>query len=150
MSTLTTKSRSFSLVLVMGAALAGCSKPVPVAYANLCDAANNKKTIEVDGYFNSVGSVMCSTSKAVPHMTCPVPFVDTPGAKQPLTANLDLGKGANEIDKEGLKIRDDKGELVGSTQKVKLTTKVNIFTPRPSDPNAAACYLYVVKKIEKL
>jgi len=138
------------VLLALSAPLAGCNtKGIPVEYAHICDPANDKKTIAVDGYLKNVGSVMCSSSKTVPHMTCPVRFVDAPGASGPLTANIDLGKGPNEIDKESLGIRDDKGQLIGDQDKVTLTGKVSVFVPPPRDKAAAACYFIVVKKIEK-
>ncbi len=141
---------AFALAMAAASGMySGCSsKGMPVDYANICDPANNKKVVEVSGYFNPVRSVMCSTSKSVPWMTCPVPFVNTPGANLPLTANIDLGKGANQIDKEQLQIRDDKGAIVPGTQKVTITAKVSVFTPPPRDKKEAPCYLMVVKKIE--
>ncbi len=134
---------------------AGCnSKGIPVEYASLFNPANDKKIVEVVGYFKNSGNAMCSNSKNDSAMRCPINFVDTPTSTVvPIHAQIAMGKGNNQIenvDKKGLKIRDDKGEFVDNTQKVKITASIGVFIPPPTQKNAALCYMRQVKKIEKL
>ena len=133
-------------------ALAGCdTKGVPATFANVCDAANHKKTVEIAGYFNNSGSAMCSRSKTDPTMRCPIAFVETPGTSGPMRAYIARGNDSSEtenVDKKGLKIRDAKGEFVENTQKVKLTAEVMVIeTP---SAGGSKCVLRFVSKIEKL
>lgn len=131
----------------------GCNYTgVKVEFANTCDKANDKQYIEVVGYFNNSGSAMCSKSGNSP-MRCPVNFVDNPSQPKPVRAEIDLGSGANYIENvegKGLTIRDDKGEIVENTQKVKVTASLMVYnTPSKPTDNFAPCSL-TVKKIEKV
>jgi len=130
----------------------GCNyQGVPVEFANTCDKANDNKTIEVTGFFNNTGSAMCSRSGNGP-MRCPVDFVDMAGRKKDIVrSELDLGSGASSIenvDGQGLRIHDDKGELIENSQKVKITAVAKVFDTPRTDEKYQACYV-VVKKLEK-
>jgi hypothetical protein len=146
------KIYGFLLVLaVVGSA--GCNTTgVPVEYAAACDKANDDKRVEVVGYFKNTGSAMCSKSGNEP-MRCPIEFVDGPNTEKPIRVYIDKGSGNSEIDnpeQKGLKIKDDKGEIVENTQKVKLTADVNVLDSASltGDSKSAGCYM-TAKKIEK-
>lgn len=147
------KNFLFLAILGLGLFVTGCNYTgVPVEYADTCNKANDGKYIEVVGFFKNTGSAMCSKSGNEP-MRCPVYFVDKPDQPQPVRAAIDLGSGANYIENDkdkGLLIRDDKGEVIENSQKVKITASLMVFTS-PPDPKAnyAPCSL-TVKKIEKV
>lgn len=126
-----------------------CGSGTPVEYANVCDKANDEKRVQVVGYLDNSGSAMCSSGYGR-GMHCPVSFKDDLGAETSISADIDKGKGASEIDEyekgSGLKIKDDKGEFIERTQKVKITADVKVLdTP---GPKSAGCYV-MVNKIEK-
>jgi hypothetical protein len=126
--------------------VAGCNaKGTPVDYSKTCDKANDKTNVEVVGYFNNTGGAMCSKSGNEP-MRCPINFVSAPGEKNAIRAYIDKGSGKSEIDGvdgKGLKIRDDKGEFVENSQKVRIVARVK----RLDSVGADECYV-TVKKIE--
>lgn len=132
---------------------AGCNYTgAPVEYANACDKANDDKYVEVVGYFKNTGSAMCSKSGNGP-MRCPIEFVEGPNTEKPIRVHIDKGAGKSEIDnpeEKGLKIKDDKGEIVENTQKVKIVASVNVFDEGmvSANSNSAGCYM-TAKKIEK-
>ena len=128
-------------------------KGTPVEYSNTCARENDDKYVELIGFFNNTGRTMCSKSGREP-MRCPVDFVDQPGSvMRPIRAWIDRGLGASSIDAEKdqpLRIRDDKGEIIENSQKVKIIAGVTVFddASRAGDPNSAACYI-TVRKIER-
>ncbi len=140
------------LVITLATAFAaGCNYTgQPVEYAALCDKANDDQRVEVIGFLDNTGGAMCSSGYGNP-MRCPIKFKDTLENPKWVNADLDKGSGASSTDEvekgKGLKIKDDKGEFIERTNKVKITADVNVFDT-PTDPNTAGCYV-VVKKIEK-
>ncbi len=144
--------KKYLFLSVLGLFFVGCNYTgTPVEYANICDKANDDKYVEVVGFFKNTGSAMCSKSGKDP-MRCPIDFLDAPSSdKIPIRAYIDKGSGASSIDAEKdqpLKIKDDKGDTIENTQKVKIVASVNVFDAPPTDGKVAACYI-TVKKIEK-
>jgi hypothetical protein len=137
-------------LVAVGVFAAGCNYTgTPVEYAQACDKANDDKYVEVTGYFKNTGSAMCSKSGNGP-MRCPIEFVEGPNTEKPIRVYIDKGTGNSEIDnpeEKGLKIKDDKGEIVENTQKVKIVASVNVLDVT-TDPKSAGCYM-TAKKIEK-
>jgi hypothetical protein len=139
----------------LGLFLAGCNYTgTPVEYANTCNKENDDKRVEIVGFFNNTGSAMCSKSGNEP-MRCPIDFIDAIGStKIPIRAYIDKGSGASSIDAEKdkpLKIKDDKGEFIENSQKVKIVADVNVLdevSKVGETTKSAGCYL-TVKKIEK-
>ena len=132
--------------------IAGCNATgTPVEYANVCDKANNEKRVEVVGFLDNKGSAMCSSGYGNP-MRCPISFKSDLKETTGINADIDKGTGSSSIDEyekgKGLKLKDDKGEFIERTQKVKIVADVKVFDSPPTDGNTAACYV-VVKKIEK-
>lgn len=137
---------------VVALAMAGCNYTgTPVQFANACDKANDDKHVEVSGYFKNTGSAMCSKSGNEP-MRCPIEFVEGPNTEKPIRVYIDKGSGKSEIDnpdpKKGLEIKDDKGEVVDNTQKVKIVADVSVLDALPANSNSAGCFM-TAKKIEK-
>jgi hypothetical protein len=141
----------FLVVTGLCFAASSCSTTgTPVEYSGLCDKANDDKRVEVTGFLDNSGIVMCSSGYGNP-MRCPIKFKDVLENEKSVNADIDKGSGASSTDEvekgKGLKIKDDKGEFIERTQKVKITADVNVFDG-PPQPNSAGCYV-VVKKIEK-
>ncbi|MFZ1701269.1 MAG: hypothetical protein WBO10_17860 [Pyrinomonadaceae bacterium] len=127
-----------------------CGSGTPVEYANVCDKANDDQRVQVVGFLDNSGSSMCSSGYGKP-MRCPIKFKDALENEKSISAEIDKGSGASSTDEiekgQGLKIKDDKGEVIERTQKVRLTADVNVFdTP---EPTTAGCYIEVAK-IEKV
>lgn len=144
--------KNYYILGLMAACLmiAGCnSTGTPVEYANTCDKANDDKRVEIVGFLDNKGGAMCSSGYGHP-MRCPISFKADLASEKGINADIDKGTGSSSIDEyekgKGLKIKDDKGEFIERTEKVKIVADVNVFdTPEPA---TAGCYL-VVKKIEK-
>lgn len=141
-------------MIVLAGFAAGCNTTgTPVEYAGVCDKANDDKNVEVVGFLDNKGSAMCSSGYGKP-MRCPISFKDNLESEKGINADIDKGTGNSSIDEyekgKGLKIKDDKGEFIERTQKVKIVAEVNVFdeASKVGDPKSAACYI-VVKKIEK-
>jgi hypothetical protein len=149
--------KNYLLLMIVGLCVivSGCNYTgTPVEWANTCDKANDDKSVEVVGYFKNTGSAMCSNSVNSPTMRCPVDFLDSPTSEKiAIRAHLDKGSGASSIDNpedKGLKIKDDKGEYVENSQKVKIVADVKVLElPASQVGKSAACYL-TVKKVEKV
>lgn len=146
--------KNFLFLIITGLCLAavGCSsKGTPVEFASTCDKANDDKRVEITGFFNNTGSAMCSSGYGNP-MRCPIDVVADSNIKENIVrAEIDLGSGANYIEDvkgKGLTIRDDKGEVVENSQKVKITADVNTLDTPREDKKYQSCWV-VVKKIEK-
>ncbi len=126
-----------------------CGSGTPVEYANVCDKANNEKRVQVVGYLDNNGSAMCSSGYGKP-MHCPVKFKADLSSETSISADIDKGSGASEIDEvekgKGLKIKDDKGDIIERTQKVKIIADVKVYDTPPA--NSAGCYV-MVNTIEK-
>lgn len=148
------KNYLFLTIIGLCFLVAGCNYTgTPVEYANICAKENDDKYVEVVGFFNNSGSAMCSKSGKEP-MRCPIDFIDSPASdKIPIRAYIDKGSGASSIDAEKnqpLKIKDDKGEVIENSQKVKIVADVTVFdeASKVGDTKSAACFI-TVKKIEK-
>ena len=126
-----------------------CGSGTPVEYANVCDKGNDEKRVQVVGYLDNSGSAMCSSGYGR-GMHCPVNFKNDLGSETSISADIDKGSGASEIDEvekgKGLKIKDDKGEFIERTQKVKIIADVKVYD-RPGE-STPGCYV-MVNKIEK-
>src|SRR5690349_10515750 len=133
--------------------MAGCSsKGIPVEFANMCDKANNHKTIEVIGFLDNSGSAMCSTSVNKGPMRCGIRFKDSLSSEKWLLANIAKGSWSSEIENiegQGLKIRDNNSEFITRQQKVKITASVRVFDPTPANTDPATACSLSVDKIEK-
>ena len=128
-----------------------CGSGTPVEYTNLCDKANDDKRVQVTGFLDNNGSAMCSSGYGHP-MECPIRFKDALENEKWINADIDMGSGSSEVGEvekgKGLKIKDDNGDFIERTQKVKLTADLRVFETPPSDQKSAGCVLNVVK-IEK-
>lgn len=136
------------LMLVSGCGVNG----EPVEFAKACDLANDGKTLQVSGVLMPRKSVFCSNRGG--RMECPFDFQESAIAPGKMTADIEVGSGANTMDevskgfrKEDLKVRDNAGNpVVLENDTVKATGKMMIA---PAAPGAQGVCLMQVYKIEK-
>jgi hypothetical protein len=131
----------------------GCNTTgVPTEFANACGQDLDGKTLEVSGILNPRTAIFCSNRGG--RMECPFELTDTAGGGKYITADIEVGSGANTVDeipkgfkKEDLKVRDNAGSPVAlGTDKVKVTGKMAIA---PAAPGGQGVCLMQVYKIEK-
>lgn len=144
------KKLLFTATLVIGlTAACGVEPGVPTEFAKACSAENDKKQIETSGFLSPQGSVMCSNTGGGP-VRCGIAFKETAEAeKSSINADIERGSAANTIEelqrgykREDVKIRDNGGNLINLSEKVKITGKMNFI------PGSDRCY-FTVAKIEK-
>lgn len=141
--------RRGALLIIALAFSSACTKnAVPVDIANVCAADNEKKYVSTSGYLDDRGSIFCSNIGGG-RMNCGIDVVANPGGTKVFGADIEEGNGADEIEKlasgykrEDIKIHDDKGALVGFSDKVKLTGQMSIV------PDGSVCFM-TVDKIER-
>ncbi len=148
------KKYLFLTITVFCLAAIGCNtKGEPVEFAKVCDKVNDKKTVEVVGFFKNTGSAMCSNSINSATMRCPINFIESPATEIPLGTKLDLGSGKSSIENiegKGLTIHDQNGEVIENTQKVRITGSVfNFADSAPKDAKYSLCSV-TITKIEKV
>jgi hypothetical protein len=122
----------------------------PVEYAQACDAANEKKYVEVVGYLDAKGSVFCSNTGGGP-VRCGLKLLSAPGAGDGFTADIVQGSFSNSVEKfessyknEDIKIHDNNGSIMKVGGKVKLVGQMNV-QKNPADPKYDVCFLTVTK-----
>jgi len=138
----------FLLFFVSGCSVTG----EPVEFAKACDQANDGKTLQVTGVLKPRTSIFCSNRGG--RMECPFDFQESASGTSKITADIEVGSGANSMDevqkgfkKEDLKIRDNAGNPVTlETDVVKATGKMRIA---PAAPGGQGVCLMQVYKIEK-
>ena len=132
-------------VLVVCCVLAGCDQPaVPVEFSKACAVEYEKKQVEMRGFLSARGSVFCSNRSG--RMECGITFTETPGAQKSISAYIEQGSGANNVEKlksgykrEDVKIHDNHGKIISLAEKVKLTGKLNVT------PDLSTCFVDVAK-----
>jgi hypothetical protein len=131
----------------------GCNTTgVPTEYGNACAQELDGKTLEVAGILDSRSTVLCSNRGG--RMECPFEFLESPGGEKKITADIEVGSGANTVTeipkgfkKEDLKIRDNAGNQIAlGSDKVKMTGKMLIA---PAAPGGQGVCLMQVYKIER-
>lgn len=145
----------FLFLVAMSAAIVGVGckgTPVPMEYSAVCDKENNKKYVEVVGYFNNKGSAMCS-KRGNEGMKCPMEFWSAPGQGKAMLNDIYFGEeksGVTNPEEKGLKIKDDKGAVVENAEKVKITGSIfNFADSAQKDAVYLPCSI-TIDKIEKV
>lgn len=120
----------------------------PVDISQACPIANDGKYVQVSGFLSDGGSIFCSNIGGG-RLDCGLDVAGTADGPKILTADVEQGSGANQIEKlesgykkEDIKIHDNAGGLIDLSSKVKLSGKLSIA------PDGAVC-LMTVDKIEK-
>ena len=137
------------LILAVLGVTAGCStKGEPVEFAKACDVANEKKVIEVSGFLMDKGGVFCSNIGGG-RLECGFTLTEKLGDEKGFKAEIAQGSSANSVEelprgfkKEDIKIRDNSGNIISPSDKVKLTGKMSV------GPGGVPCFMQV-DKIER-
>ena len=145
--------KAILLIIFMACFMSGCSTTgVPTEFASACNQENDGKTLEVSGILQPRSSIFCSNRGG--RMECPFDLVESAGSEKKITADIEVGSGANTMDevpkgfkKEDLKVRDNGGNPIAlGSDKLKLTGKMMIA---PAAPGGQGVCLMQVHKIEK-
>lgn len=124
----------------------------PVEFAKACDQANDGKILQVTGVLMPRKSIFCSNRGG--RMECPFDLQESATAQNKITADIEVGSGANTMDevpkgfkKEDLKVRDNSGNPVTlEADVVKATGKMMIA---PAAPGGQGVCLMQVYKLER-
>jgi len=127
-------------------------KGVPTEYANACAQDLDGKTLEISGVLDTPSSFYCSNRGG--RMECPFDFLGSAGGERKITADIEVGSGANTVTeipkgfkKEDIKVRNNAGNQIAlGSDKVKMTGKMLIA---PAAPGGQGVCLMQVYKIEK-
>lgn len=141
----------FIFALLIFTSFSACTKNYQSAEAaSICDEANDKKDIQLSGYLTDGVTVMCSNYGG--RMDCGFDLIQVPGEKDGISVNILQGNSSNEVEKlergykkEDIKIRDDKGDLIAPSDKVKVSGTMSVG---PKSKDGQACFM-TVDKIEK-
>ncbi len=120
---------------------------VPVEFSKACSPENEKKYVEVGGFFDDKGGVFCSNIGG--RMECGFTLKEKPTDEKGFTAYIEQGDWANTVEKlqsgykhEDIKIRASDGNPINLADRVKLTGEMNVA------PGGSVCFIKVTK-IEK-
>ncbi|XSG74768.1 hypothetical protein ACP8Y2_21605 [Herpetosiphon llansteffanensis] len=111
--------------------LAGCGETASIAFANLCQQANNGQRVRTEGYFVVGSSIFCSNIGAT-QIQCGLEFVDDLSNAKHIAVTINEGSGKNQIvvpenySEETIVIHDDSGVSVKLGEKVQLDGEIVI------------------------
>ena len=102
-----------------------------VAFADACKPEHEGKMIAVEGYLNAPFFLLCKQRNVVQY--CGLDFhADDKGTGDSITANIDVGKEANQMEglqdkyqPKDLHVRTSDGKVVGYKDRIKLVGKVS-------------------------
>ena len=143
----------FGLVFAVSAFVSACGvNGEPVEFSKACDLANDGKYLQVSGVLTPRGSIFCSNRGG--RMECPFDLFEAAGSQNKMTADIEVGSGANTMDevpkgfkREDLKVRDNAGNPMALGGDVaKFTGKMMIA---PAAPGGQGVCLMQVYKIER-
>ena len=137
-------------------AISGCaSKAVPVEFSKACDVENDRKNIELIGFFDAKGDIVCSNIGGGA-VTCNYDFKDAIASDKTITSYIEKGRSANQVEtqeklfkRENVKIHDNSGNIIGLDEKVKITGLLRSMKDTDIKGNPHVSCLLTVSKIEK-
>ena len=123
----------YSLLLALAIGLIACGGPgKAVAFAQVCDKANEQQRIATEGYFSTGGSIFCSNIGSST-VQCGLEFVENAGDSEGFSADVDQGDGDNEVEEipddftdDTITIHADDGSVVRIGEKVRISGKMLI------------------------
>ena len=139
----------FSLVLF----ISGCGvNGEPVEFSKACDLGNDGKYLQVSGVLSPRRSIYCSNRGG--RMECPFDLLESAGSQNKMTADIEVGSGANTMDevpsgfkKEDLKVRDSGGNpLALESDIAKFTGKMMIAPGAAGNPGVCLMQVYKIEK----
>ena len=124
----------------------------PVEFSKACDQANDGKYLQVSGVLSPRSSIYCSNRGG--RMECPFDMLESAGAQNKMTADIEVGSGANTMDevpsgfkKEDLKVRDNAGNPVAlGIDVAKYTGKMLIAPGAGGNPGVCLMQVYKIEK----
>ena len=143
----------FALVSISICFLSACNTTgVPTEFANACAQDLDGKTIEVSGVLRPRSSVYCSNRGG--RMECPFELVESAGGEKYVTADIEVGTGANTVTeipkgfkKEDLQVRDNAGNQINlGTDKLRLTGKMMIAPGAAGNPGVCLMQVYKIER----
>ncbi|MFD3166447.1 hypothetical protein [Herpetosiphon sp. NSE202] len=111
--------------------LAGCGETASVAFADLCQQANNGQYVRTEGYLVVGSSIFCSNIGAS-QIQCELEFVDDLRNAKQIAVMINEGTGKNQIvvpenySAETIVIHDDSGAIIKLGEKVQLAGEIVI------------------------
>lgn len=127
------KRYRYGVLTLLAAGLIACGGPAAaVAYDQVCDPANDHKSLSTEGYFAVAGSVFCSNIGSS-SVKCGLEFVKNAGDSDGFTADVIRGDGDNEVEEipddftaESITIHADDGSIVRVGDKVRISGEMLI------------------------
>lgn len=137
-------------VLLVCCVLVGCDTTgEPVEYSKVCSKASDGKTVETSGFLDDAGGVFCSNTSG--RMECGFKLKNDLKDEKGFSADIAIGSGANSMDKlesgyqkSDIKVRNNDGNPVDLSKKVKVTGKVS-FSDDPAYTSGPVCYVKIYK-----
>ena len=146
----------FAFATVFAAVLfvAGCGDVTgePIEMSKVCDQANSGKNFQVSGVLVPRNSIYCSNRGG--RMECPFDLLESAGSSTKITADIEVGSGANTMDevpkgfkKEDLKVRDNAGnQLALGTDVAKFTGKMLVAPSATGNPGTCLMQVYKIER----
>lgn len=139
-------------IILLAAFATACGESVvEVSLVDACSPANAEKIVTTSGYLaDKAGTgVLCSNAGSTDRPTCGYALLTSPDGLSAFAVFIEQGIGKNKGEKpaagykpEDIKIRDDKGEVISLSDKVKLTGKMTYL------PELRRCTM-TVERIER-
>lgn len=139
-------------VLLFLTGLTGCTKPVPVAFNNVCRKENDNRYISVEGYLRTGVTVLCSSRGGT--RACGLELADKPDGSSAISVYVEEGTGKSQMQplpksysNDDLKLRSKDGQTIGTQDRVRIIGTAKTTTDAVNS-SYTICYIDVTK-IEK-
>jgi hypothetical protein len=132
--------------------LAGCTKPVPIAFNQVCQKENDNRYISVEGYLRTGVTVLCSSRGGT--RSCGLELSDKPDGSSTISVYVEEGTGRSQMEplpksysNEDLKLRTKDGQPITTQDKVRIIGTAKTTTDAVNS-SYTICFIDVTK-IEK-
>ena len=132
--------------------LMGCTKPVPVAFNQVCQKENDNRYISVEGYLRTGVTVLCSSRNGT--RACGLELADKPDGNSSVSVYVEEGAGNSQMQPlpksyspDDLKLRAKDGQTIGAQDRVRIVGTAKTTTDAVNS-SYTICYIDVTK-IEK-
>ena len=144
-------------LLLFAVALAGCGDSVPtLAFKDVCKKENDGKTVATEGFLRAPFAGLCraATRRNAATTACSFDLRDQPEGEARLSINIELGEGANRLDKArhaakqgAAAVADKDAKFLADKARVRVTGIVSAV-PNSLKPDETICWIEV-EKIER-
>ncbi len=132
--------------------LTGCTKPVPVAFNQVCQKENDNRYISVEGYVRTGVTVFCSSRNGT--RACGLELADKPDGNSAISVYVEEGTGNSQMQPlpksyspDDLKLRAKDGQPIGTQDRVRIIGTAKTTTDAVNS-SYTICFIDVTK-IEK-